>query len=292
MEKSNVRPTGKARVAGVIGWPVEHSLSPRLHGYWLERHGVDGAYVPLPVRPEDLPLAFESLPKVGFLGWNVTLPHKEAAFRLVDERDAAAERMGAVNTVLVLSDSRTRGLNTDGYGFVASLQEQAPAWRPDAGPAALLGAGGAARGVAVALLDTGLPGLRITNRTRERSERLAMDLRGLFDRPIEVVDWLSSGALLEGAGLCVNATSLGMAHQPLLDLDLETLPLQAPVADLVYVPLETRLLRRARERGHPIVDGLGMLLHQAVPGFSHWGGCVPTVDEGLRSYLLQVLAAR
>lgn len=287
-----MRPTGKARVAGVMGWPVEHSLSPRLHGYWLERYDVDGAYVPLPVRPEDLPLAFKSLPRLGFLGWNVTLPHKEAAFRLVGERDAAAERMGAVNTVLVLADGRTRGLNTDGYGFVANLREQAPSWRPEAGPAALVGAGGAARGVAVALLDAGLPGLRITNRSRERAESLAAELRRLFGRPIEVVSWLDAGALLGDAGLCVNATSLGMAHQPPLALDLGTLPLKAPVADLVYVPLETALLRQAREQGHPVVDGLGMLLHQAVPGFAHWGGCVPTVDAGLRDHLLELLGSR
>ena len=287
-----MRPTGKARIAGVMGWPVGHSLSPLLHGYWLERYGVDGAYVPLPVRPEDLALAFKCLPRLGFLGWNVTLPHKEAAFRLVDGRDETAERMGAVNTVLVLPDGRTHGLNTDGYGFVANLREQAPGWRPDAGPAALIGAGGAARGVAVALLDAGLPGLRITNRTRERAESLALELRRLFDRPIEVVDWLRSGALLEGAGLCVNATSLGMAHQPALGLDLETLPLKASVADLVYIPLETKLLRHARERGHPVVDGLGMLLHQAVPGFAHWGGCMPAVDGGLRTHLLELLAAR
>jgi shikimate dehydrogenase len=287
-----MRPTGKARVAGVVGWPVAHSLSPRLQGYWLERYGVDGAYVPLPVRPLDLPLAFESLPRLGFLGWNVTLPHKEAAFRLVGERDAAAERMGAVNTVLVLPDGRTRGLNTDGYGFLTNLREQVPDWWPEAGPAALLGAGGAARGVAVALLEAGLPGLRIANRTRGRAESLASDLRRLFARPIEVVDWLDAEALLKGAGLCVNATSLGMAHQPPLGLDLGALPLKAPVADLVYAPLETQLLRHARERGHPVVDGLGMLLHQAVPGFTHWGGCIPAVEQGLRTHLLEVLAAR
>ena len=287
-----MRPTGRARVAGVVGWPVGHSLSPLLHGYWLERYGIDGAYVPLPVRPDDLPLAFDSLPKLGFLGWNVTLPHKEAAFRLVDERDVATERMGAVNTVFVLPDGRTLGLNTDGYGFLANLRERAPGWRPGDGPCALLGAGGAARAVAVALLEAGLPELRVVNRTRDRAEALALELQRLFAKPIRALGWQEHQRFLEGAALCVNATSLGMTGQPALDLDLAVLPETALVIDLVYVPLETMLLRRARERGHCVVDGLGMLLHQAVPGFAHWGGARPEVDDGLRAHLLTILRAR
>lgn len=281
--------SGKARLAGVIGWPVSHSLSPRLHGHWLARHGIDGAYLPLPVRPEDVGLAFRALPRLGFLGWNVTVPHKEAAFRLVGERDPAALRMGAVNTVLVLEGGRTRGLNTDGLGFLASLRVQAPAWRPAAGPVVLVGAGGAARAVAVALIEAGVPGLRLTNRTQARAEALAGELADL-GRPVEAVSWPRRAEALAGAALLVNATSLGMTGQPPLDLPLDALPRSAVVADLVYVPLETPLLATARRRGHVVVDGLGMLLHQAVPGFAHWGGCVPEVDDELRRCLLQALS--
>jgi shikimate dehydrogenase len=283
--------SGTARLAGVMGWPVGHSLSPRLHGHWFQRHRIDGTYVPLPVRPEDLALAFKALPRIGFRGWNVTVPHKEAAWRLVDELDPAAARMGAVNTVLVLEDGRTRGLNTDGAGFVANLRAQASSWRPEAGPALLIGAGGAARGVAVALLEAGVPGLRLTNRTRERAAGLAGELAPL-GRPVEVVGWGERGDAMSGVELLVNCTSLGMKGQPPLDLPLDSLPARAVVADLVYVPLETGLLAGARARGHTVVDGLGMLLHQAVPGFLHWGGILPAVDDALRACLLEALASR
>jgi shikimate dehydrogenase len=274
--------SGKARLAGLMGWPVSHSLSPRLHGHWFERHGVDGTYVPLPVQAADLELAFKALPRVGFRGWNVTVPHKVAACRLVDELDPAAARLGALNTVLVLDDGRTRGLNTDGLGFVANLRALAPDWRPDAGPALLLGAGGGARGVSGALLEAGVPTLRVTNRSPERAVALASELGGA----VEAVPWGERSEAMPGAALLVNCTSLGMAGQPALDLELDLLPLSAVVADLVYVPLETPLLAAARARGHTVVDGLGMLLHQAVPGFSHWGGMVPTVDAELRRVVL------
>lgn len=283
--------TGKARLAGVMGWPVGHSLSPRLHGFWFERYGIDGAYVPLPVRPEDVPLAFAALPRLGFLGWNVTVPHKEAAFRLVDALDPAALRMGAVNTVLVEADGRTRGLNTDGLGFLASLQAGAPSWRAAAGPAMLLGAGGAARAVAAVLLEAGVERLRLTNRTPARAAALAAELTGAEGR-IERIAWQERAAALGDVALLVNCTSLGMQGQPSLDLPLDDLPFTATVVDLVYVPLETDLLARARGRGHVVVDGLGMLLHQAVPGFGHWGGQVPEVDADLRACLLQALARR
>jgi shikimate dehydrogenase len=284
--------TGSARLAGVMGWPVAHSLSPALHGHWFARHGVDGAYVPLPVRPEDVGLVFRALPRVGFLGWNVTIPHKEAAFRLVDERDAAAERMGAVNTVLVRPDGSLLGRNTDGLGFLANLRAQAPGWRPEAGPAVVLGTGGGARAVATALLDAGVPGLRLANRTRGRAEELAEALRAIAAVPVEVAAWEAREGALAGAGLVVNATSLGMKGAPPLTLRLDELPAGAVVADLVYVPLETDLLRAARARGNPVVDGLGMLLHQAVPGFTHWGGVEPEVDDALRAVLLEGLAGR
>ncbi len=284
--------SGKARLAGVVGWPVEHSLSPRLHGHWFERHRVDGAYVPLPVRPEDLAAAFALLPRLGFRGWNVTLPHKEAARHLVHGLDPAAERVGAVNTVLVGEDGRTHGLNTDGAGFLASLRAAAPGWSPGAGPVALVGAGGAARAVAGALLEAGVAGLRLTNRTPARAERLAAELAALGrPPPVAAVPWAARAGALAGAALLVNATSLGMAGQPPLDLPLDRLPAAAVVADLVYVPLETPLLAAARARGHLTVDGLGMLLHQAVPGFAHWGGLAPEVDEALRASVLGGLAA-
>lgn len=284
--------TGKARLAGVMGWPVAHSLSPVLHGHWLERYGIDGAYVPLAVRPEDVALAFQALPRLGFLGWNVTVPHKEAAFRLVDRHDAAAARMGAVNTVLVHEDGTLEGRNTDGAGFMASLLAQAPAFRPGAGPAVLIGAGGAARAVAAALLEAGMPELRITNRTSERALRLVAELRSWSQAPIAAVPWADRATALADASLLVQATSQGMAGAPPLELPLEHLPRSCIVADLVYVPLSTGLLAAARDRGNPIVDGLGMLLHQAAPGFAHWGGIVPLVDAPLRAALLGALAAR
>lgn len=283
--------SGGTRVAGVMGWPVRHSLSPRLHRFWFERHGIDGLYVPLPVRPEDLADAFALLPRLGFWGWNVTLPHKEAAFRLVDGHDDAALRMGAVNTVLVQEDGRTRGLNTDGFGFVANLDDAAAGWRELAGPAVLVGTGGAARAVAWALLEAGRRRLLLVNRTPARAEALAGEL-AKAGAEVGVCAWERRAAALDGAALVVNATSLGMTGQPGLDLSLEALPATAVVSDLVYVPLETDLLRRARARGNRAVDGLGMLLHQAVPGFSWWGGLVPAVDARLRSCLVEVLAAR
>jgi shikimate dehydrogenase len=287
---------GGPRLAGVLGWPVGHSLSPALHGHWFERHGVAGAYVPLPVRPEDLGLAFRALPRLGFSGWNVTVPHKEAAFRLVDERDPAATRAGAVNTVLVRADGSLLGRNTDGQGFLASLRGEAPSWRPQAALAVLLGAGGGARAVALALLDAGVPGLRLANRSRARAEELAGELvagAGAAAVPVEVVAWEERSAALAGAGLLVNATSLGMAGQPPLEIGLDALPGRAVVADLVYVPLETGLLAAARARGNLAVDGLGMLLHQAVPGFAHWGGVTPSADDGAaRARVLEALVRR
>lgn len=283
--------TGKARLAGIMGWPVSHSLSPRLHGHWFDRYGIDGAYVPLPVQPADLGLAFQALPRLGFRGWNVTVPHKVAACRLVDELDPAAARIGALNTVLVLEDGRTRGLNTDGLGFVANLRTLAPWWSPELGPALLLGAGGGARGVGGALLAAGVPALRLANRSPAAAAALAGELAAL-GRPVAAVPWSEREAAMAEVALVVNCTSLGMIGQPPLELALDRLPPAAVVADLVYVPLETPLLAAARARGHVAVDGLGMLLHQAVPGFTHWGGVVPTVDDELREVMLAAVTNR
>lgn len=281
---------GAPRLAAVLGWPVGHSLSPPLHAAWFARHGLNGAYVALPVAPADLPLAFRALPRLGFSGWNVTLPHKEQAADLVDELDRSAVRSGVVNTVLVSADQRTRGYSTDGFGFLANLEAQVPGWQAGQGPAVLLGTGGAARAVAVALLEAGCGELRLSNRSAARAERLAATLADLFPTArLVVVDWEQRAIALAGAALCVNCTSLGMVGQPPLELALDALPRTSPVADLVYRPLVTALLRAARQRGHPVVDGLGMLIWQAVPGFAHWGGVTPVVDAAIRAVLLRAL---
>jgi shikimate dehydrogenase len=274
--------SGRARVAGVIGWPVEHSRSPRLHGYWLRQHRIDGAYVPLPVRPADVVEALKALPKLGLRGVNVTVPHKEAAFAAADTLDSAARRIGAVNTLVVDDRGRLRGSNTDAFGFLENLRHGAPRWRP-AAPAAVLGAGGAARAVVVSLLDARVREVRVLNRTRSRAEALARDLG---DAAVRVLDWAERGPALDGVGLLVNTTSLGMQGQPALDLDLARLPRSAVVNDIVYVPLETPLLAAARDRGNPVVDGLGMLLHQARPGFEAWFGLRPEVTDAVRAFVL------
>ena len=266
--------SGRAKLAGVLGWPVAHSRSPLLHGTWLARHGIDGAYLPLPVRPERFVDSARALADLGFRGANVTLPHKEAAFALCDDLAPSAGRAGAVNT-LVFRDGRIEGSNTDGFGFTENCAQSVPGWSAAAGPAVLLGAGGAARAIAAALLDAGCPRLVLVNRTPARAEALARGLGG----PVEVAE----RPPLESASLLVNTTSLGMAGQPALDLDLSPLPSGAVVADIVYVPLETPLLAAARTRGLPAVDGLGMLLHQARPGFEAWFGAAPAVDEELRA---------
>jgi shikimate dehydrogenase len=274
--------TGKARLAGVIGWPVGHSRSPRLHGYWLEKMGIDGAYLPLAVAPDDFADAVRALPKLGFRGVNLTIPHKEAVIPLLDVVDPLAARIGAVNTLIINEDGTIEGRNTDAFGFLENVRRGAPLWQPSQGPAVVIGAGGAARAVIAALSDAGVGELRLVNRSRERAERLALDLGG----PIVVGDWDSRAALLDGAALLVNTTSLGMAGQPPLDLDLAALPRSAIVTDIVYVPLETPLLALARQRGNRTVDGLGMLLWQAVPGFSAWFGQQPEVTDALRAYVL------
>jgi shikimate dehydrogenase len=272
--------SGKARVAGLIGWPVSHSRSPRLHGYWLAEHGIDGAYVPLPVAPEKLEPAVRGLAAAGLAGVNVTIPHKQAVLLLCDRVDDTARRIGAVN-LLVFGEDGIAGSNTDSFGFMANLKAAAPAWNA-AAPAVLLGAGGGARAVAVGLIDAGVPELRLANRNRARAEQLAAELGGA----VTVLAWEERAAALAGAGLVVNSTSLGMGGQPPLDLALDDLPGDAVVADLVYSPLETALLAAARARGCVGVDGLGMLLHQARPCFAAWFGPDPQVTEDLRVFVL------
>ena len=278
--------SGKAAVAGVMGWPVGHSLSPRLHNYWLARHGIDGAFVPLPVAPEHFAQALRVVGLLGFRGVNVTVPHKEAALGAVDEADAAARRIGAVNTVVCRDDGSLRGMNTDGAGFLAHLAATHPDFDVAAGPAVLVGAGGAARAVAAALVDAGAPEVRIVNRTLARAETLATGL----GEPLRVLSWIERNAALADANLVANTTTQGMAGQPPLDLDLRRLPVEAVVYDVVYNPLRTPLLKAAAARGNRLVDGLGMLMHQAVPGFAAWFGATPEVTAELRAHLAEALA--
>ncbi len=278
--------SGQAKLAGIIGWPVGHSRSPRLHGWWLEHYKIDGAYLPLAVAPEQFAHVLRTLPQMGFRGVNVTVPHKEAALAAVDVADDHARRIGAVNTIIVREDGSLEGRNTDGLGFLAHLVESAPHWNAEAAPAVIIGAGGAARAIAVALLDAGAPQVRLINRTRERAEALAL---ALGDPRLKVVPWIARGAALGDAGVIVNTTTQGMRGQPPLDLDLAAAPKSAVLFDCVYAPLETPLLTAAKARGMAGVDGLGMLIHQARPGFAAWFGREPEITPALRAFLAEGL---
>jgi shikimate dehydrogenase len=274
--------SGGPPLAGVVGWPIGHSRSPALHGHWLARYGIRGFYVPLAVRPEDLAAALAVLPRLGFRGVNVTLPHKAAALALAEVTSVRARRIGAANTLTVGPGGAIEADNTDGYGFVASLRQAAPTWRADAGPALVLGAGGSARAVVDALLEDGAPEVRLANRTRERAEALAAE-RGSRVAPVA---WAEAEPAMAGVATIVNSTSLGMQGQPELAIGFAAAPATALVADLFYTPLATPFLLRASSRGLRVVDGLGMLLHQAAPGFERWFGRRPEVDAALRAAVL------
>lgn len=265
-------------LAGVIGMPVSHSKSPLLHGYWLRKYAIKGFYVPLPVLPEHLAEVLRILPCAGFVGVNVTIPHKEAVLTLADVVTDRAALIGAANTLIFRPDGKIHADNTDGYGFIANLRRYATEWQPDRGPSAVIGAGGAARAVVAALLDSGVQEMRITNRTRIRSEQIKAE----FGARVIVYDWAQAGNMLQGAATVVNATSLGMEGKQPLRVPLDALDPAAVVTDLVYAPLDTPLLTEARARGCCTVDGLGMLLHQAAPGFERWFGQRPEVDEAAR----------
>ncbi len=270
-------------LAGVIGHPVAHSRSPRIHRHWLVTHGLNGYYIPMDVAPEDLESVIRTLPKAGFVGVNITVPHKEAVLALADQISDRATLIGAANTLIFRPDGKIHADNTDGYGFMANLKEGAPEWDPKAGTAVVLGAGGAARAVVSALAEAGVPEIIITNRTRARAERLQSD----FGKRVTVADWVQAGNIIEGAGLVVNTTSLGMVGKPELRIPLDGLHPDTVVTDLVYAPLKTRLLQTAEEAGCATVDGLGMLLHQAVPGFERWFGERPQVDAATRAAALR-----
>jgi shikimate dehydrogenase len=273
--------SGAAKLAGIVGWPIAHSLSPRLHGHWLRKLGIDGAYIPIPVRREDFASVLKSLQAVGFAGLNVTVPHKEAAFALAHEGDDAAEAAGAAN-LLIFRDGRILARNTDAPGLAASLAESLGADRVMGRVAVVLGAGGAARAVVLALSNLGASEIRIVNRDRHRAETLANTMKPFAKAALTVTAWPAAAA---DAVLLVNATSAGMHGNPSLDISLEAIPPTAAVCDIVYNPLETDLLKVARIRGHRTVDGLGMLMHQAVPSFAAFFGQTPAVTPALRAVL-------
>ncbi len=269
-------------LAGVIGAPIAHSRSPALHGYWLRKYGIRGFYVPLEVAQADLEDVLRAMPRMGFVGANVTIPHKETVLRLADIVSDRAALIGAANTLIFRADGKIHADNTDGYGFLENLRQGVPGWRADAGPCTVLGAGGAARAVVASLLEAGADEIRITNRTRNRAEAL----RAEFGTKVVIYDWVQAGNALEEAATVVNTTSLGMVGKSEFRVPLDGLSSDAVVTDLVYTPLDTALLVRAREIGCRTVDGLGMLLHQAVPGFERWFGVKPEVDAALREAVL------
>lgn len=269
-------------IAGVAGWPVAHSRSPQLHGHWLKAYGIAGHYVPLAIHPDNLAQVLRSLPLAGFVGLNVTLPHKQAVLALADSITDRAALIGAANTLVFRQDGKIHADNTDGYGFIANLRQNVPDWTPGSAPAALIGAGGAARAVVASLLEAGVPELRVANRTRLRAEQI----RAEFGAKIVVYDWAQVGNMLDSAGTVVNATSAGMVGKPALRVPMDALSPDAVVTDLVYQPLSTPFLEEARARGAVTVDGLGMLLHQAAPGFERWFGHRPEVDEAARMAVL------
>ncbi|MFV0300868.1 MAG: shikimate dehydrogenase [Paracoccus sp. (in: a-proteobacteria)] len=275
-------PQASVPLSGVIGWPIGHSRSPLLHRHWLDRYGIRGHYIPMPVMSEHLTEVLRILPYAGFVGLNVTIPHKEAVLTLADVVTDRAALIGAANTLIFRPDGKIHADNTDGYGFIANLRQNAPDWRADAGPAAVIGAGGAARAVVASLLDSGVEELRITNRTRIRAEQIKAE----FGARVIVYDWAQAGNMLDGAATVVNATSLGMDGKQSFRVPLDALSPDALATDLVYAPLITPFLAEAQARGCRIVDGLGMLLHQAAPGFERWFGQRPEVDAATRAAVL------
>ena len=264
-------------IAGVMGWPVAHSRSPLIHNHWIRQHQLSGAYGLFPVNPIDLEAAIRGLQALGLAGCNITIPHKVNAMACVDWVDPLARRMGAINTIVVQPDGALHGFNNDGFGFIQSLLESQPSWHANAGPIAVLGAGGAARGVVVSLLDAGATNIRLINRTHSKAQELAQ----AFGPAVTTVKWEEREDALTDAALLVNTTNQGMHGEPALALRLNKLPVEALVCDAVYIPLETPLLQEARMRGNSTVNGLGMLLHQARPAFQAWFGVLPDVTHAL-----------
>ena len=269
-------------LAGVIGHPIAHSRSPALHGFWLKRYGIKGHYIPMDISPSNLKETLAFLPKVGFVGLNVTIPHKEAVLALADVVSDRAALIGAANTLIFRKDGKIHADNTDGAGFIANLRQHAPRWDPSGRPVAIFGAGGAARAVIAALVELGVPEIRIANRTRPRAEAL----RGDFGARLQVTDWVHAPNMIKDCSLVINATSLGMTGKGDFRVPLDALTPGTVVTDLVYTPLMTQFLIEAADRGAQVVDGLGMLLHQAAPGFERWFDHRPEVDDATRQAVL------
>ncbi len=264
--------------AGVIGLPIDHSKSPIIHTYWIEKYALKGTYEAFKVYPEHLEKKIETFINEGYAGFNVTLPHKQSIIEYCDTLDEAAQKIGAVNTVTI-KGTKLHGTNTDAFGFIQNIKKAHPNFDFTRGPAVVLGAGGAARAVVYALLKEGAPEIILTNRTREKAES--------FKGKINIIPWEERESALEGAGLLVNTTSLGMEGQPALEFDLKTAPKGMAVCDIVYAPLMTQLLTDAQAEGLPIITGIGMLLQQARPAFETWFGVMPRVDEGLTKKVLE-----
>lgn len=269
-------------MAGVMGWPVAHSRSPVIHNHWIRQYGLDGAYGLFPVQPSQLETAIRGLKALGLAGCNITIPHKVEAMRYMDWVEPLALRMGAINTIVVQADGALHGFNNDGYGYLQSLREAQPNWRADAGPAVVLGAGGAARAIVVSLIDAGATEIRILNRTHHKADELAQE----FGQVVTAFDWKERSEALHNAALLVNTTNQGMHGENALEIDLAQLPTSALVSDAIYIPLETPLLAAARQRGNTTVNGLGMLLHQARPAFNAWFGVMPEVTPELKSAIM------
>jgi shikimate dehydrogenase len=269
-------------LAGVMGWPVAQSRSPVIHNHWIQQCGLNGAYGLFPVQPGNVEEAVRGLRALGIAGCNITIPHKVDAMKLMDVVDPLAQRIGAINTIHVQADGSMHGYNNDCFGYIQSIRDAKPDWRADAGPVVVLGAGGAARAVVVGLLDTGATEVRLINRTQAKADQLAAE----FGNGVKALCWSERDEALDGAAMLVNTTNQGMYNQPALDIRLDALPREALVSDVIYIPLETDLLKRARERGHVTVNGLGMLLNQARPAFHKWFGVMPEITDELRRKIL------
>lgn len=272
----------KIPLAGVIGSPISHSKSPALHQHWLKTNGIQGFYIPMDVSRDNLADVIRTLPQMGFVGVNITIPHKEAVLEMADLVTDRAALIGAANTLIFRKDGIIHADNTDGYGFIENLRNGAPKWQPKSGPAVVFGAGGASRAVIASLIEVGAPEIRLSNRTRNRADILQKE----FGAKVKVYDWVKAGNMMDGAATVVNTTSLGMVGKPEFRIPLDGLPSTAVVTDLVYAPLDTPFLTKAREKGCTTVDGLGMLLYQAVPAFERWFGTRPVVDDELRETVL------
>ena len=281
--------SGRAKLAGIIGWPVAHSLSPRLHGFWLDAHAIDGAYIPLAVAKEDFARVVDSLRRAGFVGVNVTVPHKEAAFAICHAVDDAAKMAGAANLLLFHEDGKIEGRNTDAMGLAASLQENLGRATLTDKSGAVLGTGGAARAAVLALATLGMANIAIVGRSPVRAENLAREMSASVKAAVKGVAWADWKSAAPKTNLVVNATSAGMSGSAAPDIALDALPVSAIVCDLVYNPLETEFLQRAQALGHRAIDGLGMLMHQAVPAFEVFYGERPQVTQALRAELKKAL---